>query len=207
MSPRKEREETTPPRFLSSSQELSRPGIISYHVISKWTQDLPAPKERKDICHVTYEQGGLSPSARGKRGGRRNKKTPTHRAPSSHDGERARPHGPSSTVCHHHTDATILAKKTHCTYGPGYVSRTWEIGWEAKKKKGGEAGHPRRAREGGARGWFITIAALTIKEGWESEGGKTEVVKGGWVFMAHPPIPSRAPSLATVISFLFWYSA
>lgn len=168
MSPRKEREETTPPRFLSSSQELSRRGVISYHVISKRTQDLPAPKERKDICHVTYEQGGLSPSARGKRGGRRNKRHPPTE-PHHHMMERAAsPHGPSNTVCRHHTDATIPARKTHCTYGPGYVSRTWEIGWEANKKKGGEAGHPRRAREGGAaRGWFITIAALTIKEGWE----------------------------------------
>lgn len=158
--------------------------------------------------------GEASPSAR-VRGGRKKHKTPTHQAPSSHDGEKQptwpKQHSvPSPLEAHRY--ATIPARKKRHTVRtvPGYVSRTWEIVWELEKKReGGEAGHPRRAREGGARGWFITIAALTIKEGGKegSEGGKTEVVKGGWVFMAHPPIPPRAPSLATVISFLFWYSA
>lgn len=40
-----------------TSQELSRLGVISYHVVSKRIQDINALKERKDICHVTYEQG------------------------------------------------------------------------------------------------------------------------------------------------------
>lgn len=67
---------------------------------------------------------------------------------------------------------------------------------------GGEAGHPRGAREGregGARG---SPSRLTIKEG--SEGGEKRGEGGVFVTSSPPLLP---PSLATVISFLFRYSA
>lgn len=40
-----------------TSQELSRLGVISYHVVSKRIKDINALEEKKNICHVTYEQG------------------------------------------------------------------------------------------------------------------------------------------------------
>lgn len=110
---------------------------------------------------------------------------------------------PGSQLCHHPCEKAHTVRTV-----PGYVSRTWEIVWEPEKRKGWGGRSPAQGKGGWSTGLVHHHRGSHDQGGGKgSEGGKTEVVKGGWVFMAHPPLPSRAPSLATVISFLFWYFA
>lgn len=193
--PNNKREDTQHRRLSSYPFPIVRnfPDQASCHAapLSEWTRDPPGPgrEKRKDICHVTYAQGesSLEAAEEGKE-----EKESTHQ-PHHHMMGPASPQHSVPFPPKAHADATTPAGNHTVRAGLRQPHVGKWAGWN-RRGCGWGGRSPGRAKGGDGRVEHGAGSLVAVHD-QGGKGGRVERGEGG--FMS-APIPSRAPSLATV---------